>query len=134
MTPYRKRECQLTKRLAEDMMIRNLADSTIDAYTYHVRRFADLIDKPLERATVEDVRTFQLYLIQDKKVAESIGNSTSLRSSCFRARHRTKPMPTHRSKKRSSRRPNLRESRNGFIPTYFDIPTRRDFWKRVWTC
>jgi site-specific recombinase XerD len=56
------------------MMIRNLADSTIDAYTYHVRRFADFIEKPLDRATVEDVRTFQLYLIQDKKVAYSTFN------------------------------------------------------------
>jgi site-specific recombinase XerD len=56
------------------MMIRNLADSTIDAYTYHVRRFADFIGKPLEQATVEDVRTFQLHLIQDKKVAYSTFN------------------------------------------------------------
>ena len=27
MTPFKKRSCPLTKRLAEDMMIRNLADS-----------------------------------------------------------------------------------------------------------
>ena len=74
MTPYKKRKCELTRRLAEDMMIRNLADSTIDAYTYHVRRFADFIEKPLDRATVEDVRTFQLYLIQTKKVAYSTFN------------------------------------------------------------
>jgi len=65
MTPYKKRKCEITRRLAEDMMIRHLADATIDAYTYHVRRFADFIDKPLAQATVEDVRTFQLYLIQD---------------------------------------------------------------------
>ena len=45
MTPYKDRKCELTRRLAEDMMIRNLADSTIDAYTYHVRRFADFIEK-----------------------------------------------------------------------------------------
>lgn len=74
MTPYKQRKCELTRRLAEDMMIRNLADSTIDAYTYHVRRFADFIEKPLDRATVEDVRTFQLYLIQTKKVAYSTFN------------------------------------------------------------
>jgi integrase/recombinase XerD len=55
MTPFKKRLCPLTQRLAEDMMIRNLADSTIDAYTYHVRRFADFTGKPLDRATVEDV-------------------------------------------------------------------------------
>jgi integrase/recombinase XerD len=74
MTPYKKRTCPLTKRLAEDMMIRNLADATIDAYTYHVRRFADFIEKPLGQATVEDFRTFQLYLIQEKKVAYSTFN------------------------------------------------------------
>ena len=74
MTPYKKRECEITRRLAEDMMIRNLAESTIDAYTYHVRRFADFISKPLDRATVEDVRTFQLHLIQTKNVAYSTFN------------------------------------------------------------
>ena len=74
MTPYKKRKCELTQRLAEDMMIRNLADATIDAYTYHVRRFADFIEKPLDQATVEDVRTFQLYLIQERKLAYSTFN------------------------------------------------------------
>ena len=81
----------ITQRLAEDMMIRNLADATIDAYTYHVRRFADFIEKPLDRATVEDVRNFQLYLIRVKKVAYSSFNQAvcALR---FFYRH-TQPMP-----------------------------------------
>lgn len=74
MTPYSKRRCSLTRRLAEDMKIRNLASRTIDAYTYHVRRFADFIQKPLDRATAEDVRNFQLFLIEDKKVAYSSFN------------------------------------------------------------
>ena len=51
MTPYKKRSCPITKRLAEDLMIRNMADATIDAYTYHVRRLADFIKKPLDRVT-----------------------------------------------------------------------------------
>jgi site-specific recombinase XerD len=72
MTPYKNRKCKITKRLAEDMLIRHLAEATIDAYTYHVRRFADFIEKPLESATVEDVRTFQLY--REKKVAYSTFN------------------------------------------------------------
>jgi len=67
MTPYKQRSCPITRRLAEDLMIRNMADATIDAYTYHVRRLADFIKKPLARATPEDVRTFQLHLIQDKR-------------------------------------------------------------------
>jgi hypothetical protein len=41
MIPYRKRSCPITKRLAEDMLIRNLAERAIDAYNYHVRKFAD---------------------------------------------------------------------------------------------
>ena len=74
MTPYAKRRCKVTQRLAEDMTIRNLAPATIDAYTYHARRFADFIQKPLDRATPEDVRSFQLYLIEEKKVAYSSFN------------------------------------------------------------
>ena len=74
MTPHQNRLCPLTKRLAEDMKIRNLAQATIDAYTYHARRFADFSQKPLDRATPEDVRRFQLYLIEEKKVAYSSFN------------------------------------------------------------
>jgi integrase/recombinase XerD len=74
MTPYEKRSCKLTRRLAEDMKIRNLAAATIDAYTFHTRRFADFIQKPLDRATVEDVRNFQLHLIETRKVAYSSFN------------------------------------------------------------
>ena len=55
MTPFKKRSCPLTQRLAEDLMIRNMAEATIDADTYHVRSFADFIGKPLEQTTVEDV-------------------------------------------------------------------------------
>ncbi|TWU40163.1 Tyrosine recombinase XerC [Novipirellula aureliae] len=74
MTPYRKRLCPLTKRLAEDMKIRNMADRTIDAYTYHAAKFADFIKKPLDRVTPEDVRSFQLYLIETRKLAYSSFN------------------------------------------------------------
>ena len=74
MTPHKKRSCPLTRRLAEDMLIRNLAETTIDAYTYHVRCFADFIGKPLDAATCEDVRTFQLHLIRERKLAYSSFN------------------------------------------------------------
>lgn len=74
MTPYQKRLTDVTRRLAEDMKIRNLAQATIDAYTYHVQRFADFSKKPLDRATPEDVRSFQLYLIETKKVGYSSFN------------------------------------------------------------
>ncbi len=40
MTPYQTRVTAFTKRMAEDMQIRILSPRTIDAYTYHVERFA----------------------------------------------------------------------------------------------
>lgn len=74
MTPYQRRPGPLTVRLAEDMRIRNLSPRTIDAYTFHAERFADFIEKPLDRATAEDVRSFQLHLIDTKKLAYSSFN------------------------------------------------------------
>ena len=74
MTPYQKRRTPSTDRLAGDMKIRHLAQATIDAYTYHVGRFADFIKKPLDRATPEDVRDFQLHLIEERKVGWSSFN------------------------------------------------------------
>ena len=74
MTPYQKRLTPITDRMAGDMKIRNLAQATIDAYTYHVGRFADFIQKPIGDATAEDVRNFQLYLIEEKKVCWSSFN------------------------------------------------------------
>jgi site-specific recombinase XerD len=56
------------------MRIRNLSARTIDAYTFHAERFADFIQKPLDLATAEDVRSFQLYLIDTKKLAYSSFN------------------------------------------------------------
>ena len=39
MTPYKKRLNKYIKRMAEDMQLRNFADATIDAYTYHADKF-----------------------------------------------------------------------------------------------
>ena len=82
MTPFSKRRLSpLTQRMAEDMLLRNMADATIDAYTYHVEKFADFIgkqDKQLETATTEDVRDFQLHLIEVRKVGWSSFNLTGM--------------------------------------------------------
>ncbi len=39
MTPYKQRPNPFIRRMAEDMQLRNLSASTIDAYTYHVDKF-----------------------------------------------------------------------------------------------
>ena len=67
---YHKRQTPITKRMAEDMLVRNLAVRTIDTYTYHVDRFARHFGK-LPRPTLgvgarlgpEQIREFQLWLI-----------------------------------------------------------------------
>ena len=54
-----------------------MADATIDAYTYHVEKFAQFIGqqgKDLETATTEEVRDFQLHLIEVRKVGWSSFN------------------------------------------------------------
>ena len=55
---------------------RNLAQKTIDSYTYHIGRFAAFIGKPVEDATPEDLRAFQLHLVQERKVSWSTFNQT----------------------------------------------------------
>ncbi|MGB6043171.1 MAG: site-specific integrase [Pirellulales bacterium] len=75
MTPYQNRLTKITRRMAEDMKIRNLAQATIDAYTYHVSKFDDFLGtKRLQDATPEDLRSFQLHLIEDRKVGFSSFN------------------------------------------------------------
>lgn len=65
----------MTRRLAEDMTIRNLATATIDAYTYHVDRFDQFLGvKQLQHATPDDIRDFQLHLIKVRKVGFSSFN------------------------------------------------------------
>ncbi|MCP4171523.1 MAG: site-specific integrase [Fuerstiella sp.] len=68
MTPWQNRVTALTQRMADDMKLRNYSQKTIDTYTYHVGRFAQHLGKSLEQATPEDVRSFQLHLIEVRKV------------------------------------------------------------------
>ena len=74
MTPWQKRATALTRRMADDMKLRNMSQKTIDAYTYHVGRFAEFLGYSPEQATPEDVRSFQLHLIEVRKVGWSSFN------------------------------------------------------------
>jgi integrase/recombinase XerD len=75
MTPYQNHRSKACKRLAQDMKIRNLAAATIDAYTYHVDKFEQFLgSKKIEQATLEDIRDFQLHLIEVRKVGFSSFN------------------------------------------------------------
>lgn len=74
MTPYSKRLTPLTQRMAEDMLVRNLASSTIDAYTYHLDNFTRHFDCPAEQLGPEEIRQYQLHLIREKNVGWSSFN------------------------------------------------------------
>ena len=74
MTPYSKRVTPLTQRMAEDMLVRNLSSSTIDAYTYHVDNFTRHFQRPAEQLGPEEIREYQLYLIREKNVGWSSFN------------------------------------------------------------
>ncbi|MFM7921142.1 MAG: site-specific integrase, partial [Planctomycetaceae bacterium] len=52
----------------------NYSQRTIDAYTWHVGRFADFLSRSPESATPEDVRSFQLHLIEKRKSSWSSFN------------------------------------------------------------
>ena len=64
MTPWQNRVTALTQRMADDMKLRNYSPKTIDTYTYQVGRFAQFLGHSLEQATPEDVRLFQLHMIE----------------------------------------------------------------------
>ena len=74
MTPYSQRLTGCIRRMAEDMQVRNHAETTIDAYTFHVQKFCDYFGKPAEELGPEEIRTFQLYLVQEKKASWSSFN------------------------------------------------------------
>jgi len=67
MTPWQNRLTALTKRMAEDNKLRNYSPRTIDTYTWHVGRFAQFPGRSPESTSCEDVRSFQLHLIEKAK-------------------------------------------------------------------
>ena len=75
MTPYQKRTLSpIAQRMAGDMCVRNLSQRTIDAYTYHVDRFARFFDQSPDQLGPEEIRTYQLHLIEERKASWSAFN------------------------------------------------------------
>jgi integrase/recombinase XerD len=64
MTPLRQ-------RMIEDMTLRNYADKTIEIYVERVATFAKHFGKSPERLDADDVRTYLLFLIQEKHASWS---------------------------------------------------------------
>lgn len=65
----------LRQRMLEDMRMRRLAPKTQTAYIRAVRRFAAYLGRPPDTATVEDLRNFQLHLV-DQGTSPTTLNAT----------------------------------------------------------
>ena len=74
MTPYKKRMNPYIRRMAEDMQLRNLAPATIDAYTFHVDKFCQHFGKSAEQLGPDEIREYQLYLVNEKQSSWSSFN------------------------------------------------------------
>ncbi len=59
----------LRQRMTEDMQVRNLALNTQACYVQQVSQFARHFDKSPEQLGPEDIRTYQVYLTNEKKLA-----------------------------------------------------------------
>jgi len=60
--------------MAEDMQVRNFADATIDTYTFHADKFCQYFGKTADQLGPEEIRQYQLYLVNEKKVSWSSFN------------------------------------------------------------
>lgn len=60
---------QLRQRMSEDMQVRNLSPNTQLSYVQQVSLFARYFGKSPESLGPEDIRTYQLYLSNEKKLA-----------------------------------------------------------------
>ena len=59
----------LRQRMTEDMQVRNLALNTQTSYVQQVSLFARYFNKPPEQLGPEDIRTYQVFLTNEKKLA-----------------------------------------------------------------
>jgi integrase/recombinase XerD len=67
---------QLRQRMLEELQRRNYSAGTIRLYLHHVAAFAQHFHRPPDQLGAEHIRQYQLFLIQEKKLAWSTYNQT----------------------------------------------------------
>src|SRR6202035_653173 len=58
----------LRERMLEDLRIRNYAPSTVECYVRSVAEFARHFNKPPDQLGPEEIRSWQLFLLNEKRV------------------------------------------------------------------
>ena len=61
----------LRRRMIEDMRIRNLSPQTQRVYVEQVSRFACHFRQPPERLGQQEIRAWQIYLVEERRLAAS---------------------------------------------------------------
>ena len=69
----------LRRRMTEDMQIRNLAVHTQNTYLLQVSMFARHFSKSPEVLGPEEIRTYQVYLTNEKKAGDQFDSHRNLR-------------------------------------------------------
>lgn len=66
----------LRERMISDMQVRHFSHRTIETYIYHVAKFAAFFHKSPEELGPEDIRRYQVYLVEEMKVGWATFNQT----------------------------------------------------------
>ena len=71
----------ITQRMREELVRRNYAESTIRAYLRTVEEFRQQFHKRLDHMTPDDIRRYQVYLLENRKLAVGtvVGHVETLR-------------------------------------------------------
>jgi site-specific recombinase XerD len=75
MTSSQANVSPLRQRMIDDMRMRQLAPKTQDIYLHIVREFARFLGRSPDTATVEDLRRYQLYLVDHGTSAVSLNHA-----------------------------------------------------------
>ena len=77
----------LRQRMTEDMQVRNLALNTQTSYVQQVSLFARYFNKSPELLGPEEIRAYQVYLTNERKLApSSVGSVANSSGTSMRAR------------------------------------------------
>jgi integrase/recombinase XerD len=69
--PTARKDSPLRQRMIEDMTVRNFAPNTQESYLHQVNLFARHFDKSPAQLGPEEIRCYQIYLADERKVAVS---------------------------------------------------------------